>query len=116
MDETRKARLIDNGVNVDRALESFMGNEGMLERYLTKFLTEKSYVKLVDAVAAGDKEGAGIAAHTLKSVCGTLGCDGMRDLVVRQEAHMRAGEWDQAVAMMPEVTAAYTAICAALQA
>lgn len=115
MDATRKARLIEGGINVDSALERFMGNESMLERYLKKFLSEKSYTQLVDDVAAGNREGAAVAVHTLKSVCATLGCDGMHQLVVRQEQHIRAGEWDAAVAMMPDIVAAYTGICAILQ-
>ena len=34
MDQTRKARLEAGGIMVDEALERFMGNEAMLERYL----------------------------------------------------------------------------------
>ena len=41
MDQTRKARLEAGGIMVDEALERFMGNEAMLERYLQKFLSEK---------------------------------------------------------------------------
>ena len=73
MDKERKTRLHGGGINVDNALERFMGNEAMLERYLKKFLDEKSYVQLVEAITADDREGAGVAVHTLKSVCGTLG-------------------------------------------
>ena len=40
-----------------------MGNEPMLERYLEKFLTEKSYAQLLEAVAAGDREAAGVAVR-----------------------------------------------------
>lgn len=115
MDEARKARLHGGGINVDNALERFMGNEAMLERYLNKFLNEKSYAQLVEAISGDDREGAGVAVHTLKSVCGTLGCEAMHRLVVRQEQHIRAGEWDDAVKMMPTVTEAYKNICAVLQ-
>ena len=41
MDQTRKARLEAGGIMVDEALERFMGNEAMLERYLQKFLRRK---------------------------------------------------------------------------
>ncbi len=115
MDKERKTRLHGGGINVDNALERFMGNEAMLERYLKKFLDEKSYVQLVEAITADDREGAGVAVHTLKSVCGTLGCEAMHRLVVRQEQHIRAGEWDEAVRMMTNVTDAYKSICAVLQ-
>ena len=42
MDQDRKTRLEEGGINLSGALERFMGNEPMLERYLGKFLTEKS--------------------------------------------------------------------------
>ena len=92
MDQTRKARLEAGGIMVDEALERFMGNEAMLERYLQKFLSEKSYVMLRDSLASNDWEVAGRAAHTLKSVCGTIGCEAMQELVILQERHIRAGK------------------------
>ena len=52
MDQDRKARLEAGGINIHGALERFMGNEAMLERYLQKFLTEKSYAGLEAAIAA----------------------------------------------------------------
>ena len=54
MDQTRKARLEAGGIMVDEALERFMGNEAMLERYLQKFLSEKSYAMLRDSLASND--------------------------------------------------------------
>ena len=116
MDQDRKTRLKEGGINLSGALERFMGNEPMLERYLEKFLTEKSYAQLLEAVAAGDREAAGVAAHSLKSVCGTLGCETMQKLVLRQEQCIRAGNWDEAVTMMPEIASSYNGICAALRA
>lgn len=114
MDQDRKTRLEEGGINLSGALERFMGDEAMLERYLGKFLTEKSYAQLLEAVAAGDRETACIAAHSLKSVCGTLGCETMQKLVLRQEQCIRAGNWDEAVTMMPDIAASYRKICAVL--
>lgn len=116
MDATRKERLEAGGINVDAALDRFMGNEAMLDRYLQKFLNEKSYAALKDALTANDQEAAARAVHTLKSVCGTIGCEGMQALVVKQEAHMRSGEWDQAVGMMPEIAQTYEALCGVISA
>lgn len=114
MDQDRRARLEAGGINIHGALGRFMGNEAMLEHYLQKFLTEKSYAGLEAAIAAGDREAAGIAAHSLKSVCGTLGCVAMQALVLRQEQCMRAGNWDEAVRMMPDIATSYRKICAVL--
>ena len=37
MDSSRKAALTEAGINVDDALERFMGNEMLLERFWKKF-------------------------------------------------------------------------------
>ncbi len=103
-------------MNVDSALERFMGNEKMLLKYLNRFLEEKSYASLLEAVQKDDAEGAAIAAHTLKSVCGTIGCTGMHEMVVEQEKAMRAGNWQQAKDMMPAIEKTYDSICVALRA
>ena len=111
MDQAKKMRLEAGGIMVDEALERFMGNEAMLERYLQKFLNEKSYALLRDSLAASDWETAGRAAHTLKSVCGSIGCAAMQKLVILQESHIRAGEWKEAVDMMPEIASSYENLC-----
>ena len=110
------AVYVAGGIMVDEALERFMGNEAMLERYLQKFLSEKSYAMLRDSLASNDWEAAGRAAHTLKSICGTIGCEAMQELVILQERHIRAGEWKEAVGMMPEISNSYENICGVIRA
>ena len=73
MDSSRKAALTEAGINVDDALERFMGNEMLLERFWKKFGTDKSFADLLDSVSRGDRETALRAAHTLKGVSGSLG-------------------------------------------
>lgn len=116
MDAQKKASLEGAGINVKVALDRFMGNEKMLDKYLNRFLTEKSYAALEAAVAADDQKAAEAAAHTLKSVCGTLGCEAMQQMVVAQEAAMRGGDWSVAIAMMPQVAEAYKKVCDGLKA
>ena len=72
MDAVKKERLTAAGIDVDDALGRFMGNEALLERFLTKFLADGNYAALSAAVAAGDSAGALTASHTLKGVCGNL--------------------------------------------
>lgn len=115
MDAQRKAKLLEAGIKVDNALERFMGNEKMLDKYLGRFLNEKSYAALVEAIGANDQAAAQAAAHTLKSVCGTIGCEDMQAQVVAQEKDMKDGNWDAAVAKMPEIARTYMKICEALQ-
>ena len=116
MDAEKEARLEAAGIDLKSALERFMGNEAMLEKYLGRFLNEKSYMELVQAVADDESEAAGRAVHTLKSVCGSLGFGEMQTLVLDQEKAIRGGDWEKAKQMMPEIAASYDKICAALSA
>ena len=116
MDQTRKARLEAGGIMVDEALERFMGNEAQLQRSFQKVFSVKISAMLRDSLASNDWEAAGRAAHTLKSICGTIGCEAMQELVILQERHIRAGEWKEAVGMMPEISNSYENICGVIRA
>lgn len=116
MDATRKQQLIDGGIDVDDALARFMGSEKMLDRFLNKFPADVNYGKLVQAIAAGDRDEALIASHTLKGVSGNLSFTALYDLTDRQVKAMRANEWDDAFAMMDQITAAYEKVLHAITA
>lgn len=107
MDSQIRAGLIAAGVNVDEALERFMGSEAMLERFLKKFPADQGFAALTVALEAGDHEGAVNAAHTLKGLCGNLSIQPLFTGFDRQVVLMRAGDWDAAVAMMPQLTEDY---------
>lgn len=114
MEADKKTRLAQAGVNLDSAMQRFMGNEKMVEKYLDRFLNEKSYQELMTALGSDDKEGAARAAHTLKSVCGTLGFEKMQAQVIAQESAIRNGQWEEAVKMIPEIEEEYKHICSAI--
>ena len=107
MDALRKKQLSDANINVDAALERFMGNEGLLEKFLNKFLADENYQKLTDAIAANDKEAALTASHTLKGVSGNLSMTALFNLLVCQVGAIRSDNWQSAVDMMPDITKAY---------
>ena len=69
------------GANYDDACARLMG-EGMLARFALKFLDDESMDKLEAAMAAGDAEGAFMAAHTLKGVSQNLGFDNLYEPAV----------------------------------
>lgn len=111
MDQNKKDTLVGAGINVDAALERFMGNEAMFTKYLGKFLTDKSYAALTAAIASDDRDAAGMAAHTLKSTSGTIGCEALQALVLEQEKAIKSGDWEKAKEMAPKVSAEYDRIC-----
>ena len=47
-------------------------------------------------MATGDKDAALAASHTLKGVCGNLSMTALFDLLTRQVAAFRAGDWEGA--------------------
>ncbi len=114
MDSARRQRLMDAGLDVPAALERFMNNETLLEKFLAKFPADPNHDRLAAAIAAGDQEGALTAAHTMKGVCGNLSMTALFDLLTRQVAAFRAGDWDGAVAMMPELDRLYDGLCTAI--
>ena len=114
MDSVRRQRLMDAGIDVDSALGRFMNNEALLERFLAKFPADPNHGRLVAAIAAGDREAALTAAHTMKGVCGNLSMPALFELLTRQVAAFRADDWDGAVAMMPELDRLYDGLCTAI--
>lgn len=114
MDALRKQQLSDANINVDAALERFMGNEGLLEKFLNKFLADENYKKLTEAIAANDKEAALTASHTLKGVSGNLSMTKLFNLLTCQVGAIRSDDWQGAVDMMPDITKAYDDIIKAI--
>ena len=115
MDEARKQALCAAGIDVEAALARMMGSEALLARLLKKFLDDANYAKLQDAVARSDAETALTASHTLKGVCGNLSMTALFDLLTRQVAAFRAGDWEGAVALLEQIDQAYARVTAAIR-
>lgn len=107
MDKQSRDLLRQAGIDVDDALGRFMGNEGLLARFLGQFPDDPNYRALVEAVAGGDRAGALTAAHTLKGLCDNLSMTVLYDLFTQQVALLRAEDWQGACALMPGISAAY---------
>ncbi len=115
MTAERLQRLTDAGIDVSEALGRFMGNEGLLERFLKKFLDDQNYDALCKAISDGDSEAALTASHTLKGVSGNLSMTELCGLMTEQVKAYRAGAPDEAAAMMPKITEAYQKVVAAIK-
>lgn len=72
MDQMKKGRLEECGINVEVALDRFMNNESMYEKFLLKFIADKNFDILRESIETGDVESAFDAAHTLKGVAANL--------------------------------------------
>ena len=115
MESEKKAVLIAAGIQCDEALERFMGNESMLEKFLKKFLDDGNYKNLVQAAQNGSAEEMLTAAHTLKGVCGNLAFGSLFTLLTQQVQALRDGRTDAAIGMMAEITDEYGKVTAAIR-
>lgn len=115
MDQEKRKNLETAGIDVQSALERFMDNEMLLERFLKKFLDDPNYGKLKEAQVAGDREGAVTASHSMKGVCGNLSMTELFDLLTRQVGLLRAEDWEGAMALMPGIDRAYEETCRAIR-
>ena len=77
MDANVRQHLLAAGINVDTALERFLRNSALWEKYLRRFPDDPNYALLCQAMEQGDMEAAFTAAHTLKGVAGNLSLDAL---------------------------------------
>lgn len=116
MDTLKKETLKAAGVDVENALERFMGKEDFLERMLKKFAADTNYAKLAEAVEKKDPESALQASHTLKGMCGNLSITSLIPLFTRQVELLRAEEYEEAYGMMEEISRTYDQVQKAVAA
>lgn len=107
MEREKMELLAAGGIDAADALERLMGSEGLLVRFLGRFLEDGTYQSLCQAVEAGDWDKALAASHTLKGMCGNLSMTELYDLFTRQVECLRAGSRQEAAALMPAIEAAY---------
>lgn len=115
MDEARKEALRNAGIDTDDALERFMGNAGLYQRFALGFIDDKNYEKLLKAMEEGDVDTAFAAAHTMKGVCGNLSFGRLYRAAGDIVEPLRAGELEGAKARLPELKAQYEQTLAALK-
>ena len=104
-----KEQLQTVGVNYDEVLKRFMGKEDFYLRMLKKFLDDKNYDGLRQAVEEKRWTDAFTYAHTVKGLCGNLGLDGILEYAVPLTDEVRSEPYDEAksVGYMEQVTQMY---------
>ena len=88
----------------------------VIKKFLSKFLADKSYANLKEAIAAGNVEEAFRAAHTLKGVCLNLGFDNLYKASSAITEIFRAGELAGAKEAFEEVEKQYNITVNAIKA
>ncbi len=91
-------------------------NENLIGRFLLKFLDDTSYTLLLDSIASKDGEVSFRAAHTLKGVALNLGLTSLFAPSNALTEALRNGWNDEAIDLLPPVTAAYEHTAATIRA
>lgn len=104
-----KEKLTEIGVEYEEVLQRFMGKEDFYLRMLKKFLDDKNYEGLKQAVEQKDWAGAFTYAHTVKGLCGNLGLGAMLKYVVPLTDEVRSEPYNEEniVNYMRDVSIAY---------
>ncbi|MBQ9765735.1 MAG: Hpt domain-containing protein [Lachnospiraceae bacterium] len=105
-----KELLVSVGIDVDEAMHRLLNNEELLIRFLKKFPTDGNYKLLKESLEKGDVQVAFRAAHTIKGLCGNLSMNVLKLIVSEQVEYLRAGNLEEAIRVMPRVTAEYEAL------
>lgn len=103
------------GANYRDAMERLPG-EAFVTRFALKFLTDKSFQELQDALKAGDAETAFRAAHTLKGVCQNLGFENLYVPAAALTEALRGRTFDGVADLYPAVENEYNKTVNALKA
>lgn len=107
MNEEKRGKMTEAGIDMDDVMERFMGNEELLDRMLQKFLQDKNYGELEEAVAAKDAEKALGASHALKGISSNLSMMRLYKLLTKQVELFRSDSEEEAYALMPDIREAY---------
>lgn len=84
------------GVDIDEALQRFMGNGALYEKMLNKLINAVKDVQVLPCFEAGDYEKALENAHTLKGVTGNLSVTPLYKGYTEIVDKLRAGDPEKA--------------------
>ena len=104
--------LKDGGLVVDKTIERFSGSADIYERFLKKFINDKSYDQIAPAFASNDREAALTAAHTLKGVSANLGMTALYEACTKTVALLRADQFEEARVSCADIDRTYQDVCA----
>lgn len=84
-----------------------LSSEKLIEKFLKKFVDDKSYSDITRYLEAGEKENAFCAAHTLKRVCLNLGLDKLYESAVEVTEALRGGKNETTPEMLERLKSDY---------
>lgn len=95
------------GVDTESAIERFMGNEALYTKFAIRFIDDKNYEALANALETGDGKNAFAAAHTLKGTCGNLSFVSLYRAASELVEPLRGGDMESAREKLLEFAGRY---------
>ena len=89
MTDKYKCELHEAGVNLDSALNRFMGNEMLYAKFLRNFVQDESFQKLEESLKAKEIHDAFMYAHTMKGIVANLGIQSLWDILTPMAEQLR---------------------------
>lgn len=94
-------------------VEKRMGSEKLVMHFVGRFMQDKTFASLSEAMEKNDGEAAFRAAHTLKGVCSNLGFDRLREASSELTEALRHGSIDGSEALFAIVKKEYEKVIGA---
>lgn len=110
MSENNYEALLGCGFDPKEAMERFMNNRALLEKFLGKFLEDPTCSALCEAMERGDSAEAFRCVHTIKGVAGNLALHGLYDAACRLTETLR-GAQSMEQAKLRGAGAAFDTLC-----
>lgn len=105
----------EGGINYTEALDRFDNNEALYRRLALKFLDDRNFDELKQALGQENIEAAQHCAHSLKGVAGNLSFDRLYHIACKLNDTLAQGDIQTARKLMPQAQKAYRDICCSLQ-
>lgn len=109
--EEIKQELTEVGVDYAGLVKRFMNMDKMAEKFLIKFLSDKTMEQYKEAVNNNNAEELFSVTHTLKGVCANLCINSMLDIVSPAVEVYRGGSTEDAIEVYEQVKAEYDKVC-----
>lgn len=114
MDKRKISQLAAANIDVQEALDRFMGNEELMMKFLLRFPQDESFQQLKKAMEAEDADQAYRAAHALKGLTGNLAMKSLYDQAYSVMIDLREGNMATAKGKMEELEKQYQSVLDAL--
>lgn len=115
MEAVTREQLLKAGVDIEGAMERFLGNEQLLLKFLKMFPNDSSYELFKKSMKEKSYEEAFKASHALKGLCGNLSLNRLYEVVSREVELLRNGSNQEAEKLVPDVVKEYEKVLEILE-